>query len=119
MSYENYGMLIDYKYCSGCHSCEVACKELNGFGEDEHGIKVLEKGPFKLGGSGHKGEDWDWDYIPVPTDRCDLCADRMDRGEKPLCVKSCLAACMKIGPIEELAKDMLTMGKKVMIYKHL
>ena len=21
-----YALIIDYKYCTGCHSCEMACK---------------------------------------------------------------------------------------------
>ena len=31
------GILINYDYCTGCHSCEVACKvvhELNGWRDD-------------------------------------------------------------------------------------
>ena len=23
---EKYGLLIDYTWCTGCHSCEIACK---------------------------------------------------------------------------------------------
>ena len=23
------GILINYEYCTGCHSCEVACKKLS------------------------------------------------------------------------------------------
>lgn len=23
---KSYGLLIDYDYCTGCHSCETACK---------------------------------------------------------------------------------------------
>ena len=29
-----YGLLISYEWCSGCQSCEVACKE-------EHGLGIL------------------------------------------------------------------------------
>ena len=25
-----HGLLIDYEYCTGCQSCEVACKEEHG-----------------------------------------------------------------------------------------
>ena len=25
-----HGLLIDYEYCTGCQSCEVACKEACG-----------------------------------------------------------------------------------------
>lgn len=26
-----YGLLIDYAYCTGCHTCEIACCILPGF----------------------------------------------------------------------------------------
>ena len=26
---EKYGLLIDYTWCTGCHSCEMACKDYN------------------------------------------------------------------------------------------
>ncbi|MFC1640021.1 4Fe-4S binding protein [Gemmatimonadota bacterium] len=25
MNNPEYGLLIDYEYCTGCHACEVAC----------------------------------------------------------------------------------------------
>jgi Fe-S-cluster-containing dehydrogenase component len=31
------------------------------------------------------------DYLPLPTDLCDLCAARTSRGEKPSCVNHCQA----------------------------
>ena len=61
----------------------------------------------------------DWDNVPVPTALCDLCADRTAEGKKPLCVKSCEAACMYYGPIDELVKKMPELGKKVVLYKPL
>ena len=39
------GLLIDYEYCTGCHSCEVACREEHSFGIGTFGIKVMEDGP--------------------------------------------------------------------------
>ena len=37
-----YGLLINYDYCTGCHSCEVACQQEHDFPEDKCGIKVTE-----------------------------------------------------------------------------
>ena len=28
-------MLINYKYCTGCHSCEVSCRKEKGLSLDE------------------------------------------------------------------------------------
>ena len=39
------GILINYDYCTGCHSCEVACKKELGLPEGEFGVKLSETGP--------------------------------------------------------------------------
>ena len=87
-----YGLLISYEWCSGCQSCEVACKEEHGLGVGAWGIRVLDDGP--------------WSKTPVPTDLCDLCADRVAAGKDPTCVHHCLAQCMEFGPVEELAQKL-------------
>ena len=47
--------------------------------------------------------------LPFPTELCMLCAGRTKKGLEPACVQHCMAACMKYGRIEELAREM---GKK-------
>lgn len=116
--YDNYGLLIDYKYCTNCHSCEVACQQEKGLGVDEYGIRVFESKPERKDG-GAVDDAWNWAYLPMPTWRCDLCADRMEAGRKPMCVKHCLAACMQVGPMEELAEKAKELGDKVVIFKPL
>lgn len=103
----SYGLLIDYEWCSGCHSCEVACKEEHGFPVGKHGIRVLEDGPWAI-----NNRKVNFNHIPTPTDLCDLCADRVAQGKEPTCVHHCLAACMEYGPIEELAKKLGCKGKQ-------
>ena len=94
-----HGLLIEYEYCTGCHTCEVACKQENDLPVGKWGIKLNEiitenEGRLRI------------DYIPFPTELCNLCAARTARGELPSCVKHCQAACMMYGPIPELAKEM-------------
>ena len=36
-----YGLLIDYEYCTGCETCVVACKEEHGFPVGKWGIEEL------------------------------------------------------------------------------
>lgn len=117
-NYDDCGLLIDYKYCTNCQSCVVACQEEHGFGANEFGIRVFESGPERKPG-GVMDDAWDWTYLPMPTWRCDLCADRVDVGRKPMCVKHCLAACMSFGKLSDLAEQAETMGDKVVIYKPL
>lgn len=104
------GMLIDYGYCTGCHSCEVSCKQRFGLESDEWGIKVAELGPWK-----HGETDYEWNYIPMPTETCDLCADRRAAGKTPLCVLHCQSLVIEIGPVDELSKKMGD-GKKKVLY---
>jgi Fe-S-cluster-containing dehydrogenase component len=93
------GLLIDYEFCTGCHSCEIACKQEHSYPAGKWGIRVNEiitQGAEKLR----------IDYIPFPTEFCDLCAARTARGELPACVKHCQAWCMYYGTLTKLAKVM-------------
>ena len=107
-----YGLLIDYEYCTNCHSCEVACEEAHDFPPQARGIRVFEDGPWQYG----EGDDekWNWNYIPVPSDRCDLCAERVTKGQEPACVHHCLAQVMKFGRIDDLAKDFKKKPRQVL-----
>lgn len=96
-----YGLLIDYEFCIGCHTCELACKQEHGFGVGQTGIKLNEIGPIETG-----ADKWSWDYIPTPTDLCDLCDKRVSQGKKPACVTHCQTGVMKFAPVKELAKFM-------------
>lgn len=106
-----YGLMIDYEWCSGCQSCEVACKNEKGLPLGKWGIKVLELGPWEI-----EPKKYEWNYIPVPTSYCDLCADRVAKGEKTSCELHCLASVIEYGPVEELAQKMAKKGKKVNMF---
>jgi len=95
------GLLIDYQFCTNCHTCEIACKVEHKIPEGKWGIKVYEVGPWQI-----NEDKWQLVWVPVPTDICDLCADRVAKGKKPACVHNCFAGCMKYGPVEELAKEL-------------
>ena len=94
-----YSLLIDYEFCSGCHSCEVACKQVHDLPQGQWGIKLLQDGP-------REKEDgtWEYNYLPMPTSLCDLCEARTAEGKPPSCVIHCPSHCMYFGTIEELAK---------------
>ncbi|MDO4290632.1 MAG: oxidoreductase [Eggerthellaceae bacterium] len=104
-------ILIDYEYCCGCHTCEVACQKEHGWEPETWGIKVHQLGP-------HRYEDLGdavvYDYLPHPSDLCDLCGSRVAKGELPTCVKHCQTACMEYGTVEELAQRLERKPKQVM-----
>ncbi len=94
------GLLIDYEYCTGCHSCEVACKQEHDYPVGKGGIslcEILTEKPDKT---------YRIDYIPFPTMYCDLCPTRTAKGEQPACVKHCQASTMYYGDVAELAAIM-------------
>ena len=95
---EKYGILIDYQWCTGCHSCEMACRVEHNFGDGVSGIKLFEDGPRK-----YPNGKFEYTYLPVATSLCDLCAERTAMGKLPTCVHHCQAACMKYGTVDELA----------------
>ena len=105
-----YGLLINYEYCVGCHTCEVACKREHNRPEGEWGIRILEVTAEFSGGSLF--------YIPFPTDNCKLCGKRIAQGLPPTCVKHCQSGVISFGRIETLAKEMCRSSKTVLWAPH-
>jgi Fe-S-cluster-containing dehydrogenase component len=98
------GLLIEYEYCTGCHACEVACKQEHNYNGGVCGIRVNElvmTGPDRVY----------VDYMPVTTRYCDLCAERTKTGETTACVKHCQATCLYYGPVSQLVKSMEKMPR--------
>jgi len=94
-------LMIEYEYCTGCHACEVACKQEHAYPVGKGGIHMneimttLPNGRLRI------------DYIPFPTAYCDLCAERTrKKGETTACAKHCQAQVITYGTVAELAKIM-------------
>ncbi|MGI6217725.1 MAG: hypothetical protein ACOYIK_08960 [Coriobacteriales bacterium] len=101
------GLLIDQEYCSGCHSCEISCRNEHDLPLDQWGIKVGEVGPFVVD---KEADKFIWNYYPQVTALCDTCVDRRLRGEKAACELHCLTDAITVGPIDELYKKMEERG---------
>ena len=102
-----FGLLIDYNYCTGCHTCEVACQQEHDFPVGKNGIRVTE----------YVYETSDKvrvDHLPFITDLCDLCINRYQSGEEPSCVKHCQSKCMEFGYLDKLVKEMEDRPKMVL-----
>ncbi len=95
------GLLVEYDYCTGCHACEVACKQEHNYSGGVCGVRVDE-----LVTVGNDKDDVNVSFVPIITRFCDLCADRTKRGETTACVKHCQAICLHYSTITELAKTM-------------
>lgn len=111
----NNALLFNYEYCSGCRSCEVACKNHLGIGLGKWGIKVAEVQPFRLDDE-EEGSNMEWIYQPVPTKLCDMCEDRVAEGKDPACVHHCLAFCIEYGPAEKMFARAAEIGSRVSVF---
>ena len=107
-----YGLFIDYEYCSGCNACLTACKMEHDMPESDFGIRIFQDGPVQ-----YSDGSWHYDYLPMPTDLCDLFADRVADGKLPTCVHHCQNAVMVYGKVEDLAARAKAAQKdKIVIY---
>ncbi|HZK43287.1 MAG TPA: 4Fe-4S dicluster domain-containing protein [Syntrophomonadaceae bacterium] len=95
-----YGLFVNYKFCTGCHACEIACQQENNYDPETCGLEVRKIGPFPV------GEKWQFDYFVSPTDYCTRCTERVEKGKLPSCVQHCQTGVIEIGPIEELKKKL-------------
>lgn len=95
-----YGLLIDYEYCTGCYSCQVACCQEYGWEAGMSGMQVIES-VQKL----HNDNAY-LCFLPFPTELCILCSPRTKKGLDPACVEHCMANVIKWGPLENLAKEL-------------
>lgn len=93
-----FGLFIDYEFCTGCKACVTACKMEHDLPTGDFGISLLQDGPRACSDG-----VWEYNYLPIPTHLCDLCADRVAAGKLPTCVHHCQAGVMVYGPVDELA----------------
>ncbi|MDR1183484.1 MAG: hypothetical protein LBK67_01650 [Coriobacteriales bacterium] len=105
-----YGLLIDYDYCCGCHTCEIACQKEHGYKPGEFGITVQQIGPWPI----RDTKRHQFDYLPFPTQLCNLCARRTVKGKAPICVQHCVTDCMRYGTVQELAVELETKPRQVL-----
>ena len=98
-----YGLLIDYEYCTGCFACQVACCQENGWEAGMSGMAVIEQVQKLPGNKAYLT------FLPFPTELCMLCRQRTKKGLEPACVKHCMANVIQWGRLDELADEL---GKK-------
>jgi hypothetical protein len=116
MSDKRYGLFVDYKYFSGNHAAEIACKEEMQLPIDQWGIKEVQIGPFKKG-EGNDGDDWEWFFLPVPTSIFSEWWGDGTRAGKPLAVQVEESATLEYGPIDELAQKLIDWPRQAVLFK--
>lgn len=104
-----YGLLIDYNYCSGCRSCEIACQKDHNYAPGTRGLQLSVIGPTKL-----PDGKWQYDNLPMHTPYCNHCAARIAKGKLPACAHNCQSGCITFGEIKDLIPKMT--NEKMVIY---
>lgn len=102
------GLLVDYEWCTGCHSCEVACQVKNGLPPEKFGIKLVQIGPWQI-----SEDKWQYSYLPLLSEECNLCGDRVAEGKQPSCVQHCQAHCLHLVSSEEAQQAIESGSKKL------
>lgn len=90
-------MIVDYEYCLGCSDCELACMAERDVGPEKMGIKVVRLGPWRADDGA-----WQYDFMPIPTDWCNLCLDRTQKGGQAACVRHCSYNVISCGEVDDL-----------------
>lgn len=85
---------IDKDTCIGCRACATACpygarfyvKNAKGYFEEYTPFEKLNAGKHPVG----------------VMDKCDFCLERLQKGEQPVCVQTCITKGRTFGDIDEL-----------------
>jgi len=88
-------VVVDYDKCMGCKYCETACpygartfvKEVKGY-YPEFGLTPYEQVMFQKHQAG-------------VVEKCNLCLERVDKGEEPACVQTCPAYARHFGDLDD------------------
>lgn len=92
------GMLLDLDMCTGCYTCQTACRETNHYGYDEQWMQVIRRDPYFVDGKLRM-----YHLVAPSLEKCAAC---YENDPDPLCAKTCSSAALFVGPIDELAITM-------------
>jgi len=105
---KRFWLAADLDRCVGCHVCEVACKQENDLPEGTNWIRVVEIGPASVQGR------LVMDFLPMVSDECDVCKNRVDGGLEPFCVSACPTDALRFLHTSDVLEE-LRNGKRVQI----
>jgi len=89
------GFYFDAESCIACHTCQVACKDVN---HTEPGENYRIVRSFCTG----SGFEVGWYNVSMAVKGCTTCAKLRELGEEPSCVASCPMRALEFGDLDEL-----------------
>ena len=104
------GILVDYEFCTGCHTCEIACATSHDLPNDRAGVVLHHEGAWEI-----SGDRWQDTYLPVFTDVCDKCAGGTAAHDGvPMCVHHCQADVLRVGTLADLSAELARKPKQLL-----
>lgn len=90
-----YGFYFDAENCTGCHTCQVACKDAHDLpvGTNYRVVRTFTTG------SGFAPSIY---HISMPVAGCDLCKGALGGYDHMACVASCPQRAIEYGDLDEL-----------------
>ncbi|MBN1106716.1 MAG: hypothetical protein JXL84_25160 [Deltaproteobacteria bacterium] len=98
-------LVANLDLCMGCLACEVACKQEHRLAEGEKWMRVITLGPVEIDG------ELAMDFLPSPTERCDLCEARRAEGKRAFCAEVCPTRALSVQQETELSKMLRIDGR--------
>lgn len=92
-------VLVDPEKCIGCGACAEACPYDARHTVDAVASNHAEGGPTPF------EEHMFGAHVEKTTEKCTFCADRVDAGELPVCVKTCVSNARTFGDLDDPASD--------------
>jgi molybdopterin-containing oxidoreductase family iron-sulfur binding subunit len=85
---------VDKDICVGCRACATACPYDARFYVKSNKGYYSEYTPFEEFNAGR--------HPAGVVDKCDFCLERLQKGEQPVCVQTCITKARTFGDLDEL-----------------
>ena len=95
-------ILANINRCTGCWTCSLACKMAYDLDVDQFRMYVRTLGSGE--GIDEPAGEWpnlSMDWMPIWTQKCTMCPDRISEGKDPYCVYNCPTGALTYGDLDD------------------